>query len=65
MIRIHETKKKKNAAMKSFTQLITHFKNVVYKIIKKIMTAHKLFLKDVILIIIFNASRQKLKRNDD
>jgi hypothetical protein len=65
MIRIHETKKKENATMKSFTQLIIHFKNAIHKITKKIMTAHKLLLKNVILIMMFSASRQELKRNDD
>jgi hypothetical protein len=65
MIRIHEMKKKENMTTKSLTQLIAHFKNAVHKITEKIMTAHKLLSKNMILIMMFSASRQKLKRNDD
>jgi hypothetical protein len=65
MIKIHEMKKKENITTKSLTQLIAHFKNIIHKIIEKIMTAYKLLLKDVILIMMFSASKQELKRNDD
>jgi hypothetical protein len=64
-VRIHETTEKENAATKSPTQLVAHFKNTVHKATGEIVAAHKLPSGDVVLTTVSSVGRQELESNDN